>query len=62
MNWFLNTCIKKRTKILLLQDLSEPELYDDLVYKLRKIEAKPEFSDQFSKLSCYKQKESTIMS
>ena len=44
-------------KTLLLQGLSEPELYGDLVYKLRKIVGKPEFSDHFSKfVISYKRK------
>ena len=37
---------------LLLQDLSEPEFYGDLVYKFRKIVGKTEFSDRFKKISC----------
>ena len=32
-------------KMLLLQGLSEPEFYDDLVHKFRKIVGKPEFSE-----------------
>ena len=42
-------------KTPLLQDLSEPNFYVDLVYKLRKIVGEPEFSDQFSKIAlCHK--------
>ena len=33
-------------KSLLKQDLSEPELYGDLVYKFRKIVGRHDFSDQ----------------
>ena len=42
---------KYETKTLLLQTLSEPEFYGDLVDKFRKIVGNPEFSDHFSKLS-----------
>ena len=39
----------------MLQGLSEPEIYGDLVYKLRKIV--PDFSYHFSKNAiCYKRK------
>ena len=38
-------------KTLLLQGLSEPEIYGDLVYKFRKNVGKPEFFDLFSKMS-----------
>ena len=34
-------------KSLLQQVLSEPELYGDLIYKLRKIVSRADFSDQF---------------
>ena len=34
-------------KTLLLQDLSEPEFYDDLVYKFRKIIGKNDFPNHF---------------
>ena len=34
-------------KILLHQGLSEPEFYGDLVYKLKKIVGRADFSDQF---------------
>ena len=34
-------------KTLLHQGLSEPELYDDLVYKFKKIVGRADFSDQF---------------
>ena len=37
-------------KSLLQQVLSEPEFYGDLVYKLRKIVSKSDFSDQFIKV------------
>ena len=37
-------------KSLLQQDLSEPEFYDDLVYKFRKIYACNDFSAQFRKI------------
>ena len=37
-------------KTLLQQGISEPEFYDDLVYRFRKIVGKANFSDQFSKL------------
>ena len=37
-------------KSLLQQGLSEPEFYDDLVYKLRKIYACNDFSTQFRKI------------
>ena len=37
-------------KTLLLQGLSEPELYDDLVYKFRKIISKNDFSYHFKKI------------
>ena len=44
-------------KTFLLQGLSEPKFYGDLVYKFRKIVGKPEFSDHFSKIvTCYKRK------
>ena len=34
----------------LLQDLSEPEFYGDLVYKFKKIWGMTDFSDQFRKI------------
>ena len=37
-------------KPLLHQGLSEPEFYGDLVYKLKKIEGRNDFSDQFRKI------------
>ena len=37
-------------KTLLHQSLSEPEFYGDLVYKLKKIADRAEFSDQFRKI------------
>ena len=41
-------------KSLLRQGLSEPELYGDLVYKLKKIVGSNNFSAQFIKISHYK--------
>ena len=38
-------------KTLLHQGLSEPEFYGDLIYKLKKIVGRADFSDQFKKLS-----------
>ena len=32
------------------QGISEPKFYDDLVYKLKRIVGKPNFSDQFKKI------------
>ena len=44
-------------KTFLLQGLSVPEFYGDLVYNLRKIVGKPECSDHCSKIViCYKRK------
>ena len=44
-----------RLKILLHQGLSEPESYDDLVYKFKKIIGRTDFSDQFRKMIiCHK--------
>ena len=44
-----------RLKTLLLQGLSEPEFYGDLVYKFRKRYGKYDFSYQFEKIIvCYK--------
>ena len=37
-------------KSLLHQGLSEPEFYGDLVYKLKKIMDRTDFSDQFRKI------------
>ena len=37
-------------KTLLHQGLSEPEFYGDLVYKLKTIEGRADFSDQFRKI------------
>ena len=37
-------------KILMQQDISEPEFYGDLVYEFRKIVGKSNFSEQFRKL------------
>ena len=39
-----------RLKTLLLQGLSEPEFYGDLVYKFRKIIGKNDFSYHFKKI------------
>ena len=39
-----------RLKTLLYQGLSEPEFYGDLVYKLKAIVGKADFSDQFRKI------------
>ena len=49
MNWFLNFSVGLKT--LLHQGLSEPEFYGDLVYKLKKIVGRADFSDQSEKLS-----------
>ena len=38
------------SKTLLLQGISEPELYGDLVYKFRKIIGKNDFSFHFKKI------------
>ena len=58
----LTTVLKKRlgsclllcgllaAKTLLQQGISEPEFYGDLVYRLRKIVGKSNFSEQFRKL------------
>ncbi|MCG8117959.1 MAG: hypothetical protein N0E45_21745 [Candidatus Thiodiazotropha endolucinida] len=35
---------------LLLQGMSQPEFFGDIIYKLRKIKGKPNFSDQFQKI------------
>ena len=44
-----------RLKILLHQGLSEPEFYDDLVYKFKKHVGRADFSDQFRNIIiCYK--------
>ena len=44
-----------RLKILLHQGLSEPEFYDDLVYKFKKKVGRADFSDQFRNIIiCYK--------
>ena len=46
-----NVSLKK----LLQQGISEPEFYGDLVYRIRKIVGKSNFSEQFRKLiNCYK--------
>ena len=37
-------------KTLLLQGISEPIFYGDLVYKFKRIVEKPNFSDQFKKI------------
>ena len=37
-------------KTLLLQGISEPIFYGDLVYKFKRIVGKPYFSDQFKKI------------
>ena len=43
------------SKTLLLQGLSEPEFYGNLVYKFSKIIGKNEFPDHFKKIVvCYK--------
>ena len=42
-------------KTLLHQGLSEPEFYDDLVYKFKTIVGRADFSDQFIKnIICYR--------
>ena len=42
-------------KTLLIQGISEPEFYGDLVYRFRKIVGKSNFSEQFRRLiNCYK--------
>ena len=41
-----------RLKTLLLQGLSEPEFYGDLVYKFRKIIGKNDFPYHFKKDIC----------
>ena len=42
-------------KSLLQHCLAEPEFYGDLVYKLRKIDSRADFSDQFRKvIMCFK--------
>ena len=38
-------------KTLLKQDISEPILYDNFVYKFKRIIGKPNFSDQFKKIT-----------
>ena len=44
-----------RLKSLLHQGLSEPTFYGDLVYKLKKIMGRTDFSDQFGKIIiCHK--------
>ena len=37
-------------KFLLHQGISEPEFYDDLVYKFKKIMGRTDFSDEFRKI------------
>ena len=42
-------------KSLLHQGLSEPDIYDNLVYKFKKIMGRTDFSDQFrKKIICHK--------
>ena len=41
-------------KTLLLQGLSEPQFYGDLVHKVRKIFGKNDFPYHFQKIICYK--------
>ena len=41
---------KSGLKSLLEQGLWEPELYDDLIYKLSKLISRADFSDQFRKV------------
>ena len=48
MSSFQNLKIDLRDR--LLQGLSEPEIYDDLMYKFRKIVGKPEIFYHFSKI------------
>ena len=48
MNWFQN--LNVGLKSLLHQGLSKPELYDDLLYKLKKVIGFTDFSDQFRKM------------
>ena len=48
MKWFQN--FKVGLKSLLQEGLSEPAFYGDLVYKLRKIVSRADFSDQFRKV------------
>ena len=43
-------CTLRFFKLLSQQGLSKPEFYDDLVYKLRKIVSRADFSDQFRKV------------
>ena len=48
-------------KPLVVQGLSKPEFYGDLVYNFRKLVGKPEFSDYLSKIViCYKRKRCNI--
>ena len=42
--------VSKGAKTLLQQGISEPVFYGDLVYKLKRIVGKPNFSDQFKKI------------
>ena len=45
-SWLLNTML---VKTVLQQGISEPVFYGDLVYKIKIIVGKPNFSDQFKK-------------
>ena len=46
MGWRKNVRLRK----FLQQGISEPEFYDDLVYRIRKIVGKSNFAEQFRKL------------
>ena len=53
--------IERVLKTLLLQGVSEPEFYGDLVYELRKIIGKNDFPYHFKKIVvCYKKIGSNI--
>ena len=49
MNWASNK-FKVRLKSLLQQGLSEPEVYGDFLYELRKDVSRADCSDQFRKV------------
>ena len=49
MAWFQNS-MSGLIKSLLHQGLSEPKFYSDLVYRLKKIMVRTDFSDQFRKI------------
>ena len=42
--------INLKNKKLMQQDISNPELYGDLVYKFKKMTGNPNFSDVFKRL------------